>query len=109
MTGTDLYKRAHKSVPVIFEPPCILRSIFGNFAEIYILFSFCSFVPNFINFMITCYSLKNHLCSLDPLHSSVKMEIRKRLPYTKIKTRPFPSDLLLVYPSYCRHFSERRI
>ena len=24
MTGTDLYKRTHKSVPVIFEPPCIL-------------------------------------------------------------------------------------
>jgi len=23
MTGTDLYKRTHKSVPVIFEPPCI--------------------------------------------------------------------------------------
>jgi len=22
MTGTDLYKRTHKSVPVIFEPPC---------------------------------------------------------------------------------------
>jgi len=25
MTGTDLYKRTHKSVPVIFEPPCIIR------------------------------------------------------------------------------------
>jgi len=25
MTGTDLYKRTHKSVPVIFEPPCILE------------------------------------------------------------------------------------
>ena len=24
MTGTDLYKRTHKSVPVIFEPPCII-------------------------------------------------------------------------------------
>jgi len=24
MTGTDLYKRTHKSVLVIFEPPCIL-------------------------------------------------------------------------------------
>ena len=24
MTGTDLYKRTHKSVPVIFEPPCML-------------------------------------------------------------------------------------
>ena len=24
MTGTDLYKRTHKSVPVIFEPPCTL-------------------------------------------------------------------------------------
>ena len=23
MTGTDFYKRTHKSVPVIFEPPCI--------------------------------------------------------------------------------------
>ena len=23
MTGTDLYKRTHESVPVIFEPPCI--------------------------------------------------------------------------------------
>jgi len=23
MTGTDLYKRTHKSVPVIFVPPCI--------------------------------------------------------------------------------------
>ena len=22
MTGTDLYKCTHKSVPVIFEPPC---------------------------------------------------------------------------------------
>ena len=27
MTGTDLYKRTHKSVPVIFEPPCIWASI----------------------------------------------------------------------------------
>jgi len=25
MTGTDLYKRTHKSVPVIFEPPCIIK------------------------------------------------------------------------------------
>ena len=24
MTGPDLYKRTHKSVPVIFEPPCII-------------------------------------------------------------------------------------
>jgi len=23
MTGTDLYKHTHKSVAVIFEPPCI--------------------------------------------------------------------------------------
>ena len=23
MTGTDLYKRTHKSVLVVFEPPCI--------------------------------------------------------------------------------------
>jgi len=26
MTGTDLHKRTHKSVPVIFEPPCINTS-----------------------------------------------------------------------------------
>ena len=28
MTGTDLYKRTHKSVPVIFEPPCTLLPTF---------------------------------------------------------------------------------
>ena len=28
MTGTDLYKRTHKSFPVIFEPPCNI--IFGQ-------------------------------------------------------------------------------
>ena len=28
MTGTDLYKRTHKSVPVIFEPPCIYVYIY---------------------------------------------------------------------------------
>ena len=27
MTGTDLYKRTHKSVPVIFKPPCICIQI----------------------------------------------------------------------------------
>ena len=27
MTGTDLYKRTHKSVPVIFEPPCTLATL----------------------------------------------------------------------------------
>ena len=26
MTGTDLYKRTHKSVPVIFEPPCTINT-----------------------------------------------------------------------------------
>ena len=25
MTGTDLYMFTHKSVPVIFEPPCIFQ------------------------------------------------------------------------------------
>jgi len=25
MTGTDLYVRLYKSVPVIFEPPCTLH------------------------------------------------------------------------------------
>ena len=28
MTGTDLYKRTHKSVPVIFEPPCIFHAAY---------------------------------------------------------------------------------
>jgi len=27
MTGTDLYKRTHKSVPVIYEPPCIWQKL----------------------------------------------------------------------------------
>ena len=30
MTGTDLYKRTHKSVPVIFEPPCIYIYIYKH-------------------------------------------------------------------------------
>ena len=30
MTGTDLYKRKHKLVPVIFEPPCIYLEIPSN-------------------------------------------------------------------------------
>jgi len=25
MTGTDLYKHTHKSVPVVFEPPCFMK------------------------------------------------------------------------------------
>jgi len=25
MTRTDLYKRTHKSVPLIFKPPCIIE------------------------------------------------------------------------------------
>jgi len=33
MTGTDLYKRTHKSVPVIFEPPCICVWLFGSIKE----------------------------------------------------------------------------
>jgi len=28
MTGTDLYKHTHKSVPLIFEPPCISVNYF---------------------------------------------------------------------------------
>jgi len=27
MTGTDLYKHTHKSVLVIFEPPCIIHIV----------------------------------------------------------------------------------
>jgi len=30
MTGTDLYKHTHKSVPVIFEPPCIRKGKFNR-------------------------------------------------------------------------------
>jgi len=33
MTGTDLYKRTHKSVPVIFEPPCSYQGARQSISE----------------------------------------------------------------------------
>jgi len=41
MTGNDLYKRTHKSVPVIFEPSCSCM--------------FCMLPYNFINYVFFCY------------------------------------------------------
>jgi len=38
MTGTDLYKRTHKSVPVIYEPPCILLDMFLSSHCLYNIF-----------------------------------------------------------------------
>ena len=43
MTGTDVARFTHKSVPVIFEPPCISNHTCKRFRDLYFVRSLCFF------------------------------------------------------------------
>jgi len=44
MTGTDVARFTHKSVPVIFEPPCISILIIFYYTKLFVLSHFIIFI-----------------------------------------------------------------
>ena len=82
MTGTDLYKRTHKSVPVIFEPPYIIIVFFTNLMHKFFIlthllhlstcFEHCYAHPQEVKFVLV-----QHLVSLLSLGDCSVHRLRK--------------------------------
>ena len=88
MTGTDLYKRTHKSVPVIFEPSCIFLLPFWGFmacstvifkltSNLYTDYTSCTVISGFSGLEVACWPLVPKFAGSNPAEAVGFLRVNK--------------------------------